>query len=75
MANSVAGEKRLGRAESHAFREAANADLASGKHLPQQVPIPKSRVRSRNELAPPLTALRMCRSETALHTQTIMAVL
>ena len=63
------------REESHAFREAANADLASGRHLPQQVPTPKSRVRSRNEVAPSLTAVRICRSETALHTQTIMGTI
>jgi hypothetical protein len=71
----AAGENRPGRAESHALSEAANADLASGKHLPQQVPTPKSRVRSRNEVAPPLTAVRMWRSETALHTHTIMVLI
>jgi hypothetical protein len=71
----AAGEKRPAREESHALSEAANADLASGKHLPQQVPIPKSRVRSRNEFAPPFTAVRIWRSDTALHTQTIMVVI
>ena len=71
----AAGEKREDREESHAFREEAKADLASGRHLPQHVPTPNSRVRSRKEVAPLLTAVRMCRSETALHTQTIMRVL
>ena len=65
----------MGRAESQDFREEANADLASGRHLPQQVPTPRSRVRSRNELAPDLTAERIARSETALHTHIIMPAL
>ena len=71
----AAGEKSPGREESHAFSEEAKADLASGRHLPQQVPTPKSRVRSRKQVAPPLTAVRMCRSETALHKQMIMGVI
>jgi hypothetical protein len=68
----AAGENKLRLVDSQASREAHNAALASGRHLPQQVPTPSSRVRSRKLLAPPLTAWRICRSETALHTQTIM---
>jgi hypothetical protein len=68
----AAGENSPDREDSHAFREEARADLASGRHLPQQVPTPNSRVKSRKQVAPPLTAVLICRSETALHTQTIM---
>ena len=60
------------------LRESSEADkvaLASGTHLPQQVPTPSSRVRSRKLLAPPFTADLMCLSETALHTHMIMSVL
>jgi len=53
-------------------KDVASALLASGRHLPQQVPKPSSRVRSRKLVAPSLTAARMCRSETALHTQMII---
>jgi hypothetical protein len=74
-ANSEAGEKKPGLRESRAARDADNAALASGRHFPQQVPTPRSRVRSRRLFAPPLTALRICRSDTALHTQTIMAAI
>jgi hypothetical protein len=35
------------------------AALASGTHLPQQVPTPKSRVISRMQHAPPFTAARI----------------
>jgi hypothetical protein len=52
--------------------EADNVALASGRHLPQQVPTPSSRVRSRKHVAPFFTADLMCRSETALQIQTIM---
>jgi len=37
------------------------------------VPTPRSRVKSRRLLAPPLTATRICLSDTALQTQTIMS--
>jgi hypothetical protein len=71
-ANSgTAGENRCD-PDSQAWRQADNAALASGRHFPQQVPTPSSRVRSRKLLAPPLTAVRICRSETALQTHTIM---
>lgn len=53
-------------------KDADKAALASGTHLPQQVPTPSSRVISRMHVAPSLTAARMCLSDTALHTQTIM---
>ena len=53
--------------------EAERAALASGTHLPQQVPNPSCRERSRMLVAPQATAVRMCRSETALQTQMIMA--
>ena len=56
-------------------REPSEADkvaLASGTHLPQQVPTPSSRVRSRKFMAPSFTADLMCLSETALQTQMIM---
>jgi len=72
---SEAGEKNPVATESRASRDADNAALASGRHLPQQVPTPSSRVRSRRLAAPPLTATRICRSDTALHTQTIMAAI
>jgi hypothetical protein len=49
--------------------------LASGTHLPQQVPTPSSRVRSRKFVAPPFTADLMCLSETALQIHTIMLAL
>jgi len=55
----AAGEKRPGLEDSQDLRESAKADLASGRHLPQQVPIPNSRVRSRKLLAPHLTAVRI----------------
>jgi hypothetical protein len=74
-ANSgTADENRWG-PDSQASREADNAALASGRHFPQHVPTPSSRVRSRKLLAPPLTAVRICRSETALQTHTIMAAI
>jgi hypothetical protein len=56
-------------------READKVALASGTHLPQQVPTPSSRVRSRKFLAPSFTADLMCLSETALQTHMIMPVL
>ena len=56
-------------------READKVALASGRHLPQQVPTPSSRVRSRKFVAPPFTADLMCLSETALQTQMIMTLL
>ena len=56
-------------------RQAVKVTLASGRHLPQQVPTPSSRVRSRKLAAPPFTADLMCRSETALQTQMIMSAL
>jgi hypothetical protein len=71
-ANSEAGEKTRVLKESRSSKQADSAALASGRHLPQQVPTPRSRVRSRRLLAPPLTALRICLSDTALQTQTIM---
>src|ERR1700723_1737067 len=52
--------------------EAERAALASGTHLPQQVPNPSCRERSRMLVAPQATAVRMCRSETALQTQMIV---
>jgi hypothetical protein len=55
--------------------EADNVALASGTHLPQQVPTPSSRVRSRKFVAPSFTADLMCLSETALQMQMIMVVL
>jgi len=60
------------------LRESRVADRvarASGTHLPQQVPTPSSRVRSRRLVAPPFTAVRICLSETALQTQMIMELL
>jgi hypothetical protein len=54
------------------LKDADRAARASGTHLPQQVPTPSSRVISRREEAPALTAARIWRSETALHTHTIM---
>jgi hypothetical protein len=57
----------------HAWSEADNAAFASGTHFPQQVPTPKSRVRSRKLAAPFFTAVLMCLSDTALQTQMIMA--
>jgi hypothetical protein len=65
-------------AEAAELRESSDADrvaLASGTHLPQQVPTPRSRVRSRMQVAPSLTAARICLSETALQMHTIMRVL
>ena len=56
-------------------RESDRTRLASGTHFPQHAPMPSSRVRSRMQLAPSFTAERICRSETALQTQTIIAVL
>jgi hypothetical protein len=56
-------------------KEAVKVALASGRHFPQQVPNPSSRVRSRKLQAPPFTADLMCRSETALQTQIIMGLL
>jgi anti-sigma-K factor RskA len=56
-------------------REWDRTFLASGRHFPQQAPTPSVRFRSRMQLAPSFTAERICRSETALQTQTIMAVL
>jgi hypothetical protein len=73
-AYSVRGEeKKAGAAQWP--NEADRAAFASGTHFPQQVPTPSSRLMSRNEVAPSLTAARMCRSDTALHTQTIMRVI
>jgi hypothetical protein len=74
-ANSVrVEEKKTGATEwSWGFRDADNAAFASGTHLPQQVPTPSSRAMSRMQVAPSATAERMCLSETALHTHTIMA--
>ena len=57
---------------SRSARQSASATRASGTHLPQQVPSPVWRLSSLTQLTPPLTAERMCRSETALQTQTIM---
>jgi hypothetical protein len=71
-ANSEAGEKTRVLKQSRSSKQADSAALASGRHLPQQVPTPRSRVRSRRLFAPPLTALRICLSDTALQTQTIM---
>jgi hypothetical protein len=56
-------------------RQAARVACASGKHLPQQVPTPRSLAKSRTRVAPHLAACRIWRSETALHTQTIMAAI
>src|ERR1700728_3623342 len=58
-----------------ASRESDRVALASGMHLPQQVPIPSSRVRSRRLVAPQFTAARICLSETALQTQMIMGAI
>jgi hypothetical protein len=44
-------------------------------HFPQQVPTPSSRVMSRTQVAPFLTAKRICLSDTALQTQMIMGLL
>jgi hypothetical protein len=60
---------------SSALRDSDRVALASGTHLPQQLPTPSSRLRSRKLHAPPLTADRMCRSDTALQMQMIMALL
>ena len=59
----------------HPSSEADKAAFASGTHLPQQVPTPRFRVRSRMLAAPFFTADRMCLSDTALQTQMIMGVL
>jgi hypothetical protein len=73
-ANSVRGEeKKAGVAQWP--NDADRAAFASGTHLPQQVPTPSSRLMSRSEVAPSLTAARICRSDTALHTQTIIGLL
>jgi hypothetical protein len=54
-----AAEAGRGAASLRCEREAAMAALASGTHLPQQVPTPKSRVMSRMQHAPPFTAARI----------------
>jgi hypothetical protein len=74
-ANSVVGlgKKLLGAKSARcAARHAERAAFASGRHFPQEVPTRSSRVRSRMHEAPPLTAARMCLSDTALQTHTIM---
>jgi len=51
-----------------------SAILASGTHFPQQEPTPKTRARSRMLVAPPFTAWRIWRSETALQMHTIIVL-
>ena len=73
-ANSVRGEeKKAGVAQWP--NDSDRVAFAAGTHLPQQVPTPSSRLMSRIDVAPSLTAARICRSDTALHTQTIMGVI
>jgi len=82
-ANSVRGEEKNAGAtdspqwpgEAQWLNDSDRVAFAAGTHLPQQVPTPSSRLMSRSELAPSLTAARICRSDTALHTQTIMGLL
>jgi hypothetical protein len=82
-ANSVRGEEKKAGAiaspqwlsDAQWANDADRAAFASGTHFPQQVPTPSSRLMSRSEVAPSLTAARMCRSDTALHTQTIMGAI
>jgi hypothetical protein len=72
-ANSMVVVEKNGEADSlHGLRLDDKVALAAGTHLPQHVPTPNSRVRSRMQVAPLVTAARMCRSETALQTHMIM---
>jgi hypothetical protein len=76
-ANSVRGEeKKAGATDSPQWlNDSDRVAFAAGTHLPQQVPTPSSRLMSRSEVAPSLTAARICRSDTALHTQTIIGAI
>jgi hypothetical protein len=56
-------------------RQADKVACASGKHLPQQVPTPNSLVKSRRRVMPLWAACLIWRSDTALHTHTIMAAI